>query len=284
MRSPSFLVNSRTPSAFGVGAIPKRFSPRPAGQTIDPTCANNTYHGVRFYDVNQNCLDVNQNISGQVYNQYGYPIDAYGNPQIGSPPASWALIGTQGQAWDQPNTGVLLDSNGNVIGAQQNTGVGTTVVTPVTTNATSAQNQALYNSIGPALNTTGAAITAAIQSNNQQQLAQMQLAAQTQIAQLQLQAQQATAAGNLSLAQQRLSQLGPLQQFQAQLNASTQQNTTLYILGAIVALGVIGAAVYFRPMQSGGGSSRRSTRRNPFVIRNPLDGHMKHMRHARRLA
>ncbi len=134
MRTPSFTVVANVPSAF-LGNKPRRVVARPlgsvvarpmggvvarpagqvSGYTIDPTCNNNWYHGVRFYDANQNCVDINQSITAQVYNQYGYPIDANGNPEIGTTPAAWAMTGTQGQAWVQPNTGTMLDQMGTVI-------------------------------------------------------------------------------------------------------------------------------------------------------------------------
>lgn len=161
MRTPSFTVVANVPSAFlgnkskKVVARPMGYVvarprgsvvARPAGQAqIGQTnlngdviaandCINNTYHGVRFYDANQNCLNINNTITTQAYNEYGYPIDQNGNPEMGVTIASWALIGTQGQAWVQPLTGRLLDSSGNWI-TPTSTPSNTVFVTPRSTTS-----------------------------------------------------------------------------------------------------------------------------------------------------
>lgn len=109
------------------------------------------------------------------------------------------------------------------------------------------QETALFSAVGSILNTTGSAIASAIQSNNQMQLARMQSQAQIEIATLQAESQRSMAAGNMTLAQQQIQQMGQLQQFNGVLSAQSQQTIGMYVIGAIVALGIIGAVVYFMP-------------------------------------
>ncbi len=129
MRTPSFIANSRTPSAFGTPRV------RRAGQaaTGEANCDKNTYHGVRFYNANSDCVDVTQDITDKVYNEYGYPIDPYGNPLISQPPALWYQTGNRGQAWVRPDSTVMLDATGAVI-------PGTAAPTVVPSSAASLQN------------------------------------------------------------------------------------------------------------------------------------------------
>lgn len=324
MRTPSFVSTSRVPSAFGVVTAPAGATRlRPAGDTVDPTCRNNTYNGQKFYDADHNCIDTRQNITGNVYNESGQSIDAYGVLTNG-PMAPWATGGTSGGAaasMSYCGTGTsgayVYDANGNQVplppgsvGCNQNglpvdaSGNVLSVplastpapaappavpvpTTPPATAALSAADQAKYNALTSAFNATGQIVSSELAAMNQQQLAQMQLATQQQIANMQLGVQQANAQGNLVLAQQRQAALIPMTQFQAQLNAQSSQQIALYVVGAIVALGIIGAVVYFNPAGSSQisrgtpptsapassprASRSRTARNNPFgVLTNPV--------------
>lgn len=121
MRTPSFVSQSRAPAAFGVSPAGRV---RPAGDAIDqdPSCATSTYHNVQFYDISHTCMNTTHDLSGvQLYNVFGYPIDRYGSPMTGGavPPAPWAQLGTQGEAWYEPNSSMMLDANGDPIGQAQ---------------------------------------------------------------------------------------------------------------------------------------------------------------------
>lgn len=124
--NPVYFSTSTTKVPIPSGAVgcDQRGNPvDPAGNILatnmeatSAACANNTYHGVQFRNSIDSCVDVRNSLTGALFNQYGYPIDQFGNPQLGSQLASWAHLGLEAnQAWIQPDTGVLLDQNGNPI-------------------------------------------------------------------------------------------------------------------------------------------------------------------------
>lgn len=143
---------------------------------------------------------------------------------------------------------------------------GTTNVTPSAAPSapllTPQQQTALLGAVGGLLSTTGTAISAAIQSNNQLELSRLQTQAQLEIARLQTQSQQSMSAGNLTLAQQQAQAAAQLQMFQNMLAAQSQGNTLWYVLAGVAAVVVIGAAIYFAPTirQSAQPAIMRSTR------------------------
>lgn len=103
---------------------------------------------------------------------------------------------------------------------------------------------AMLGAIGGALGVAGQTISSIINSGNQLQIAQLNAQTQQQIAQLQLQAQRAQQQGNMQLAQQQAAQAAQLAQFQqAYLMRQQPSYTGLYIVGAVVALGIIGTFV-----------------------------------------
>jgi hypothetical protein len=159
-----------------------------------------------------------------------------------------------------------------------------------------ASQQALYNTVGGALKTTGATIAAIINSGNQMQIAQLQAQTQQQIAALNAQAARAQSAGNLQLAQQQQAQASQLQQFYQSLALRQAPATTaLWIAGGVAAVAVLGAIVYFAtrpaaPATAPASASRSSrTRANPtrsrrggraaswdYRLNNPLDATHSH--------
>lgn len=142
---------------------------------------------------------------------------------------------SSGNATD--SSGNTYDSGGNPTSQPPSSGGG---------GMTSAQQTALFNTIGGALNTTGSTIASIVQSNNQAQIAQLQTQAQQTIATLNAESQQATAAGNIALAQQRSQQAAQLQTFMMQyLGQQRPSNTGLYVVAGLVGLTMIGAIVYF---------------------------------------
>jgi len=111
--------------------------------------------------------------------------------------------------------------------------------------APSASDQALFNTVGGALNTTGATIASIVQSNNQVQIAQLQTQTQQQIAALQSSATQAQQQGNFALAQQNAQAAANLQRFNAYLLTRQQQpNIALYVVAGLAGLVIIGGIVY----------------------------------------
>lgn len=150
MNSPSF-INSRMPSAFGAyGSV------RPAGQTApvlpqaipQATYGNNTWNNVAFYDAAGNpVVPVPPTTPGPFYSQYGYEIGQSGDPKPGQPPAPWAQLGAQGQAFLQPGTGYMLDINGHII------------TTDTAQNLNTVTNPGAGDQITPALNAVTNAVT-----------------------------------------------------------------------------------------------------------------------------
>jgi hypothetical protein len=170
-----------------------------------------------------------------------------------------AVFDTSG-GYTDPATGNQYDSSGNLINSSTpaalppsiTASVSTpstpaTTTTPSTTSsaASQASQTALFNTVGGALNTTGATIASIVASNNQASIAQLQAQTQQQVAALTVQAQQAQQQGNVALAQIRAQQATALAQFNGQLLTQMQpQNTGLYVVGGLVALGVVGAILY----------------------------------------
>lgn len=161
-----------------------------------------------------------------------------------------------------PANAIGCDANGNPVDAS---GAGAVIgtPTPVTTQSINTPakpgdtQQALYNLIGPSIGFTGDAIKTAIETNNQQQLAMIQIASNRQLAMLQIQAQQAAQSGDLALASQKQQEAADIQQLNMQLSGSQGSITALYVIGALMVAGIIGAVVYSRRESR---PSRRSDR------------------------
>lgn len=322
MRTPSFVSTSRVPSAFGVVTAPARATRvRPSGQvgysetsSLDNcgTAADGSHYVI---DANGNQVPLPFGTVG--CDQSGHPIDSSGHimnvpaaaPGTSATSMSYCGTGANGAYVYDANgnqvplpsgsvgcnqNGLPVDASGNVLSvplASTPAPVAPPAVpvptTPPATAALSAADQAKYGALTSAFNATGQIVSSELAAMNQQQLAQMQLATQQQIANMQLGVQQANAQGNFALAQQRQAALVPMTQFQAQLNAQSSQQIALYVVGAIVALGIIGAVVYFNPAGSSQisrgtpptsapassprASRSRTARNNPFgVLTNPV--------------
>jgi hypothetical protein len=179
-------------------------------------------------------------------------------------PAGQVTAAGGAAAMTQDAQGNWIDANGNICDSDgtncsiQNPTIVPTTAPPATpssgssgtsaptnTAASQASQNALYSTVGSALNTTGATIASIVASNNQANIAQLQTQTQQQIAALNVQAQQAQQQGNIALAQIRAQQAVALGEFNSQLLTQLQpQNTGLYMIGGLVALGVIGGIIY----------------------------------------
>jgi hypothetical protein len=148
------------------------------------------------------------------------------------------------------------------IDTSQAFGKAPTPVTPSAPLLTPQQQTALFGAVGNLLSTTGTAISAAIQGNNQLELARLQSQTQTEIARLTTQSQQSMNAGNLTLAQQQSQAAAQLQMFQNLLASQSQNNTVWYVAAGIAAVLVIGAAIYFAPSRGAASSSETTPRRS----------------------
>lgn len=223
-------------------------STKPAGQASD-----------LVYEDPRGGADMTFNLDNTVTGRDGTTYDAGGS--VGetpyTPPASTGATA--------PSTIPEGTNNPTVFLPPSATG-GTTNVTPYAAPSapllTPQQQTALLGAVGGLLSTTGTAISAAIQSNNQLELSRLQTQAQLEIARLQTQSQQSMSAGNLTLAQQQAQAAAQLQMFQNLLASQSQSNTLWYVLAGVAAVVVIGAAIYFAPMvkQTAQPATVRSTR------------------------
>lgn len=205
---------------------------KPAGQADSNPPADMTF-----------TVDANGDVTGST-DANGHQYDASGNditPGVAPIPA---YSSSNPEATNPVVTaGTTFGPTGNVT----STTSGTTTTPASAPLLTPQQQTALYNTIGSILNTTGSSIAAAIQANNQMQIAQMQSRAQIEIATLQTEAQRSLAAGNVTLAQQQQAQMAALQQFNGILSQQSQSTTTMYVLGAVAVIAIVGAAIVFWP-------------------------------------
>ncbi len=194
-----------------------------------------------WVDAGGNVLDANGNIVRQI-------VGTLANCQ-----STGVVLSQYPGAVSCNSAGQPIDSNGNVVAPpapQPQPGTLTfgtpsgPTTEPINTPEKTAQDMALYNTVAPLIGFTGDGIQAAIASNNTQQLAVIRLNSQAQIAQLQIQAQQATASGDLALAEQKSQEAAQLQQLNMQLGATGSSLTALYVIAAVVVVGIGAAMVY----------------------------------------
>jgi hypothetical protein len=178
--------------------------------------------------------------------------DASGNQVAVTLPSDW------GWGTDSSGNPIPEDSSGNAIslptGAVSwgSASPGTTGGTTTTTGGMSQQTQTqMLNTASALIGASASTITAAIQSGDQLQIAQLNNQTQVQLAQLRLQA----------MTPQNQANIASLQMMQSMLLGS-QGNTTMLIMVAIGAAVVIGGLWIMS--QSGG---RSGSRRNPVVRR-----------------
>lgn len=129
---------------------------------------------------------------------------------------------------------------------------------------TPAQQTALLNTIGGALNTAGTTIASIIRGNNAVEIARLNNDTNLAIARLQADAARAASAGNQALAAQQADRAAELQRFQqTYLTNQRPSYTGLYVVAGVVAVGIIGAFAYLatRPKHNPTRSARPVRRR-----------------------
>lgn len=217
-----YFTNSRMPSAFGNPS-------RPAGQALDASIGSPS--GVSVQPIDTPLKTTPTSVVIPMPGQSGESTMATGIPQQ-------APQQVQQQAM-QPFV-------------QQPVQMSTQQPTP--------QQQANYAVVAPVLGTTPQALQTAIATNNPQQISQMQSAIAMKIQQLQAEYQQAMDIGDSTTADYDSQQIDQLQQFYLQLTSMQTSYAGLYVLGALVVIGIVATVVYSNSQKDEPRVARQSNR------------------------